>query len=237
MLLRRVIGHVKAQNWTAIALDFLIVVVGVFIGIQVSNWNDAQATRADEARLLSQLHDDVESAIESKRLWIEDVRTRSAQLASAIEVIQDRQGVEAMTQAQCNVVSQSHIFVPATSQLTTLDEILSTRGLDSLSGLPLRRELLAYRNSIEDLSEVYVFISEGLESIVDEFAETMPRRLDLGAGTTNAACRLDLMRDNITLQNRLIGNYVRANGIASTAEQELALLEAVQAALVAPVPL
>ncbi len=41
MLLRRIIEHVKAQNWTAVALDFIIVVVGVFIGIQVANWNDA----------------------------------------------------------------------------------------------------------------------------------------------------------------------------------------------------
>ncbi len=45
MLLRRITEHMKAQNWTAIGLDFLIVVVGVIIGIQVANWNDA---RADE---------------------------------------------------------------------------------------------------------------------------------------------------------------------------------------------
>jgi len=47
MLLRRVIEHVKAQNWTAVGLDFVIVVVGVFIGIQVSNWN-AQRAEADK---------------------------------------------------------------------------------------------------------------------------------------------------------------------------------------------
>ena len=29
MLLRRITEHVKAQNWTAVALDFVIVVVGV----------------------------------------------------------------------------------------------------------------------------------------------------------------------------------------------------------------
>ncbi len=45
MLLRRVMEHVKAQNWTAVALDFFIVVVGVFIGIQVANLNDARQTR------------------------------------------------------------------------------------------------------------------------------------------------------------------------------------------------
>lgn len=47
MLLRRVIEHVKAQNWTAVALDFVIVVVGVFIGIQVANWNDARSEREE----------------------------------------------------------------------------------------------------------------------------------------------------------------------------------------------
>ena len=41
MILRRVMEHVKSQNWTAVAVDFLIVVVGVFIGIQLGNWNDA----------------------------------------------------------------------------------------------------------------------------------------------------------------------------------------------------
>lgn len=45
MLLRRITEHVKAQNWTAIAIDFVIVVVGVFVGIQVSNWNAANLDR------------------------------------------------------------------------------------------------------------------------------------------------------------------------------------------------
>ena len=35
MILRRVIGHFRRQEWTAIAIDFVIVVVGVFVGIQV----------------------------------------------------------------------------------------------------------------------------------------------------------------------------------------------------------
>lgn len=41
MILRRITEHVKAQNWFAVAIDFVI--VGVFIGIQVSNWNAARA--------------------------------------------------------------------------------------------------------------------------------------------------------------------------------------------------
>jgi len=36
MILCRVTEHVKAQNWFAVGIDFLIVVTGVFIGIQLS---------------------------------------------------------------------------------------------------------------------------------------------------------------------------------------------------------
>jgi hypothetical protein len=36
MILRRIIEHVKAQNWTAVALYFVIVVTGVSIGIQAT---------------------------------------------------------------------------------------------------------------------------------------------------------------------------------------------------------
>jgi len=46
MILRRITQHVQDQNWTAIGIDFVIVVVGVFIGIQVSNWNAARQDRA-----------------------------------------------------------------------------------------------------------------------------------------------------------------------------------------------
>lgn len=36
MLLRRVIEHVEAQDWFAVGTDFVIVVVGVMIGIQAT---------------------------------------------------------------------------------------------------------------------------------------------------------------------------------------------------------
>ncbi len=63
MLLRRITEHVKAQNWTAVALDFFIVVVGVFIGIQVSNWNDTQSSKAELRTSLERLDKEVSQNI------------------------------------------------------------------------------------------------------------------------------------------------------------------------------
>ena len=47
MILSRIIHHLRTQNWTAVALEFVIVIAGVVIGFQVTAWNE---TREGEAR-------------------------------------------------------------------------------------------------------------------------------------------------------------------------------------------
>lgn len=42
MISRRVIAHFRKQEWTAIANGFLSLVLGVFLGLQVNNWNDSR---------------------------------------------------------------------------------------------------------------------------------------------------------------------------------------------------
>lgn len=63
MILRRVIEHVKAQNWTAVALDFCIVVMGVFIGVQVNGWWAGKSDAQRERTYLSALVNDFDAII------------------------------------------------------------------------------------------------------------------------------------------------------------------------------
>ncbi|MEM7278105.1 MAG: hypothetical protein AAF385_08270 [Pseudomonadota bacterium] len=59
MLLRRVTEHIKKQNWFAVWIDLIIVVVGVFIGIQVANWNEARTNKAGLQASLERLDKEV----------------------------------------------------------------------------------------------------------------------------------------------------------------------------------
>ena len=61
MILRRISEHVRDQNWFAVGVDFVIVVIGVFIGIQVSNWNTAREDRSNETLYLGYLAEDLQS--------------------------------------------------------------------------------------------------------------------------------------------------------------------------------
>jgi hypothetical protein len=59
MVLRRVTEHLSKQHWTAVFLDFVVVVVGVFLGIQAANWNESRKERAEERRFYAQILDDL----------------------------------------------------------------------------------------------------------------------------------------------------------------------------------
>ena len=49
MILRRLTENLKQQHWTAIGIELVIVVPGVFIGMQVSNWNEDRETNLKSA--------------------------------------------------------------------------------------------------------------------------------------------------------------------------------------------
>ncbi len=96
MILRRLTKHVKDQNWFAVALDFIIVVAGVFLGIQIGNWNaDAALSRKAvvlERQLVFELADE---AIEyrARLLYFRDVQ------ANAEQVLADAEGTLTLSDA------------------------------------------------------------------------------------------------------------------------------------------
>jgi hypothetical protein len=42
MLSRRIREHLTKLNWVAVLIDLAIVVIGVFLGLQVNNWNESR---------------------------------------------------------------------------------------------------------------------------------------------------------------------------------------------------
>lgn len=83
MILRSVMKHVRDQNWFAVGVDLLIVVVGVFIGIQVSNWNQSRVDSNTESTYLELLQRDLRTTIEDaeKQIAFEQYQVRLANAA------------------------------------------------------------------------------------------------------------------------------------------------------------
>ena len=58
MILRRLADSIRRQDWFTVLLEVVIVVIGVFIGIQVANWNEMRTQNALEMSYLIALHED-----------------------------------------------------------------------------------------------------------------------------------------------------------------------------------
>ena len=60
MLLRRFSSHVRAENWFAVFLDLIVVVVGLFIGLQIDTWWEGQREARLEDAYLLEIREDFE---------------------------------------------------------------------------------------------------------------------------------------------------------------------------------
>ncbi|WP_290497874.1 hypothetical protein [Hyphomonas sp. UBA4494] len=144
MILRRLTKHVKDQNWFAVGLDFVIVVIGVFVGMQVSNWNDAHQTQSErqliEMRLLSDfvlMHEDVVRAAEGHEAVLESLHT----LRRAIE---RGEALPEEDAAIKHALGRGFSYQSSIHRSGTFLELLSSGRMDLIADEALRVELLRY---------------------------------------------------------------------------------------------
>ncbi len=154
MLLRRITEHVKAQNWFAVSVDFVIVVVGVFIGIQVSNWNDVRQDRILEKQYLQRLYDDMDGSINDHVLnsgWDKErVDTQEVVLKAL------RAGV--LEEGQEQNFARGLVYVgvhnPIRRRWGTVEELKSTGNIGLLRDLELRNQIAQTEASYQRLDRI-----------------------------------------------------------------------------------
>lgn len=71
MIRRRLTKHVKDQNWFAVVLDFFIVVAGILIAFQITNWNTGRQDQRvyDEAfnRVVAELNRNLDLQVRTRK--------------------------------------------------------------------------------------------------------------------------------------------------------------------------
>jgi hypothetical protein len=149
MLLRRVMQHVQEQNWTAIGIDLVIVVVGVFIGIQVANWNTTAIEKRETRQALLRLEEDLRMSVTQTQTNIEFV-TNNARYA---DLVFDRLAAcdlpESDRGAFATGLYRLGKIVSAQLVRTTLDELRDSGRLGLIENLELRQTINAVVRSQE----------------------------------------------------------------------------------------
>ena len=146
MILRSVTKHIREQNWFAVFLDFFIVVVGVFIGIQVSNWDQGRKNNALAADYVERIKVDIAeqvSLLNHMSNYYELVYRHGQAAIDAFDQPTESLGSEFLVD-----LFQSSQRLNFLVNQSTYDELLSTGRIANISNKRVRNLITNYYRRI-----------------------------------------------------------------------------------------
>jgi len=156
MIRRRITQHIKDQNWTAIGIDFVIVVAGVFLGIQLGNWNQEASLDREKARYLQQLSADFQVAEDTLEDQIASYRRYLAATGKALDIKRSKAPV-AEEEALDAFLTFGSGRIPPDSP-ATLQELISSGKVDLIDDFELRTKLMQTHAKFETMARIFDLI-------------------------------------------------------------------------------
>jgi hypothetical protein len=230
MILRRLGDALAAQNWFVLAIEILVVVAGIFIGLQVDDWNAGRKDRIEEQQYLQALHGDLllaeelSSRVRSRRLG------RLQLILDANDVLYKRVERDELTNDECITLGSSNFFNIIAPGLPSLDELLSSGRLGIIQDVRLRTALIGLQQTQAALMTM-IMVQSGsstftyLPALYPELIQTTAYfDSEKGEIRNNMLCDLEKMRANQRFLNQWNVNadgydaYVR-DGLAPWSSQ------------------
>ncbi len=140
MIFRRVREHVAHHNWLAVAIDLAIVVIGVFLGTQANNWNQARIERRQARDYRAMLMADLDTNLADlamRKHYYQWVRSEALETLAELKRPSRDLGEDFLVDSY-----QASQMQPWALKRNTYDQILSTGAMGSI-GSPLLRDRIA----------------------------------------------------------------------------------------------
>ena len=147
MVIRRIRDHVAEHNWFAVAVDVGIVVLGVFLGTQVNNWNeerqDIQQGHDYRLRLIDDLGDNAQDMAD-RRNYYSAVRDHAKRALAALTA----PGTSTEAKFLIDAYEASQI-TPRKTKRFTYDEMIARGALQWVGDAKLREQISNYYIGVE----------------------------------------------------------------------------------------
>jgi hypothetical protein len=230
-------------------VEFVIVVVGVFMGLQVQDWNEARKERIDEHDLLSRLYEETLGLLEAQREELVDLRARADVLMSVNPVLFSQEPSRIISGKECENISSSHVFRRPPDELPVLDEMLSTGRFDVLQDKFIKEQLRSYvlfrgrgrayyQEATNELFRLHSrfpgLIAIGRVPLEDGFVGRWTKLSGEGF-RWNPVCDVEKMRASTAFLNEYVDNLSRIGSLILFTEQRQEYLERLRIALAARV--
>ena len=148
MILRRLVTALRKQSWLTLVLELVVVVVGIFLGLQVDSWNEARKDRVLEQQYVVSLKADFQADIEELDEAIALAKSRALLDRLLISTI-DKGRVEGDPNEFIWAVYSSFLLNFPSYTRATINDLLSTGNLQLLQDANLKAAVAEYYTDIE----------------------------------------------------------------------------------------
>ena len=170
----------RDQQWTAIAIDFAIVVLGVFIGTQVSNLNSARIDRSMEADYLERIVADLDAIAfgAGERKALEQAKSR--QVVEAIKLTREPAS-DSKSLRLGNLLTLLSVRLSPNFDSATFNDLQNSGRLSLIHDPRLRNDLSAYASRLQYFRAA---VRLNNDSYVETYVDFL-RHEGIGAGFAN----------------------------------------------------
>ena len=153
MILQRLLLSFRKQDWTAVSLEGLVLVGGIFVGLQVDSWNDSRQDRLSERHYLERIYDELAADIVDIEQGIEAASSRAEMGRLLIAALDDPELARADPRAFFRAIEQAgYTYSPAISDYT-FQELKYDGKIGIIRDPDLRWALMRYYKLIENYSQ------------------------------------------------------------------------------------
>lgn len=145
MILSSLTRAIRTQNWFAVGIEFVIVILGVVIGFQITAWNAARAERLTEQRALELLLTEAQNNVAYSELII----YRAARLQTDREAAAARLAGQTPEEGDpANGLAVMSVYRDMTPIRAALDQLTASGALTTLRSPEVREALSLFEGVV-----------------------------------------------------------------------------------------
>jgi len=216
MILRRLTTAFRKQDWFTVAVEILIVVVGVFVGLQAHNWNDARRDAETETLYLARLQQELAEMSSLAHAESDKVRHANDLIVQVSKFFEAGEGIEALNGTHCAAVARSHIFAGAVFYPPTIKELIATGRIVLIRDNALRTAILSFDGANTEITQLRSDIQIDRLLLARKYPELIRLSLESWDGAT---CAFDAMATHEGFLNDFIDNSHRHDAYVSDVQE------------------
>lgn len=210
MIIRRISEGIRSQDWFTVVVEIFIVVIGIYVGLQVDDWQNERKNKKLEQVYLERLHGEIVGVSPILNNHRNLVQSTFNNLTVVIAKLHSANGENKLETQECTAILFLHRYVAPNIMLPVITELMATGNFNQIQNIVIKQDIVKHMNTMDRLEVLIndvVNQRSVLSTIFPDLIQfsTHPDDYD----EKHHTCDWEKMKENQSFQNQFLDNSSR----------------------------